>query len=244
MPTKKKKEVIEAEYEEKEVTKNSKANKDTVKKPKKEKNKIEEIKETQKAFFFPRLIAYILDMLIISVILTLIMLVVPQSNNYSKYLEEYKKVQTDFKAGEISSTEFINKSIEIVPDLDRSNVLTMIVEVVVLILYFVVFQCYNKGQTIGKKLMHIKVVSNDNSELNFNNYVMRSIIVNSLLVNIVVIGLVLFINKEIYFYTSYILQAIQSVLIIVSAFMMMYKKDGRGIQDYFAHTKVVMCEEE
>ena len=120
----------------------------------------------------------------------------------------------------------------------------MIVEVVVIILYYVVFQCYNKGQTIGKKLMHIKVVSNNGDELNINNYIMRSIIVNSLLINIVLIGLVLFTSKEIYFYTSYILQGIQSVLVIVSAFMMMYKKDGRGIQDYLAHTKVIMCDGE
>lgn len=236
MSTKEKKKVIEAEFEEK--------NSEQVKDKKVDEVIYEEDNNTQKAFFFPRLIAYIVDALLVSIVLTLIMLVVPQSGNYSKYLEEYKKVQTDFKAGEISSTEFINKSVEIVPDLDRSNVLTMIVEVVVIILYYVVFQCYNKGQTIGKKLMHIKVVSNNGDELNVNNYIMRSIIVNSLLINIVLIGLVLFTGKEIYFYTSYILQGIQSVLVIVSAFMMMYKKDGRGIQDYLAHTKVIMCDGE
>lgn len=203
-----------------------------------------EKKYIQKAFFFPRLIAYIVDFLIVTLVVSGILVVLPQSENYNKYLEEYEQVQVDFLEKKITANEYMNYSIEVVHDLDYANVLSMILEVVALILYFVVFQFYNKGQTIGKKLMHIRVVSDTDQELNINNYIIRSIIVNSLLVNILIIGMVLFVDKYVYYYTCYGLQAIQTILIIVSAFMVMYKKDGRGIQDYVAHTKVIMCDRE
>ena len=255
-----KKEVPEAEIEVKNTkkkvdsTKNKTTKKKTVNKEKIDNIRIDKVEEgsinvnntkyTQKAFFFPRLIAYIIDIMIVSLVLSGILMIVPQSENYKKYLKEYEQIQTDFVEEKITADEYMNQSIEVVHDLDYSNVLSMILEVVVIILYFVVFQCYNKGQTVGKKLMHIRVVSNNDQELNINHYVIRSIIINSLFLDILIIGMVLFMNKQVYYYTSFSLQGIQTVLLIVSAFMVMYKKDGRGIQDYVANTKVIMCDGE
>ena len=42
---------------------------------------------------------------------------------------------------------------------------------------------------------------------------------------VIFIGMVLFMNKQIYYYSSFGLQGVQTILLIVSAFMMMYKKD-------------------
>lgn len=256
-----KKEIPEAEVEVKKVsqkknsTRSASSKTQTAKKEtsKSKKDVIEKVVEKevsskkeykQKAFFFPRLIAYIIDAMIISLVVSGILMFVPQSENYSKYLEESKQLQTDFIEEKISSSEYMNRLMDIVYDIDYCSVISMIVEVVVIILYFVVFQCYNKGQTIGKKLMHIRVVSNDDSELNVNHYLMRSVIINSLFLDILIIGMVLFMNRQIYGYFSYVLQGIQVVFIVVSAFMVMYRRDGRGIQDYLGNTKVIMCNEE
>lgn len=252
-----KKEIPEAEVEVKKTnqkknpTKSAANKKQSVKKEvkKSQENVIEKEADSkkeykQKAFFFPRLIAYIIDAIIISLVASGILMFVPQSENYSKYLEESKQLQTDFLEEKISSSEYMNRLMDVVYDIDYCSVISMIVEVVVIILYFVVFQCYNKGQTIGKKLMHIRVVSNDDSELTINHYLMRSVIINSLFLDILIIGMVLFMNRQLYGYFSYVLQGIQVVVIIVSAFMVMCKRDGRGIQDYLGNTKVIMCNEE
>lgn len=265
-----KKEVQEAEFEEvkktkKETAKKSekqvdkkttkKANENVSKKAVKKEDKseekvvIEEIvdkkeKKHQPAYFFPRLIAYILDMLIISFVLSFILMIVPQSENYNAYLKEYEQLQTDYMEEKIDAEEYMNRSVEVVYDLDYSNVMSMIIEIVIIILYFVVFQCYNKGQTFGKKLMHIRVVSNDDRKLNFNNYIYRSIIIHSLLINMLIIAMVLFMNKQVYYYTSFGLQGLQMTLIVVSLFMVLFRKDGRGIQDIVGNTKVIMCDEE
>lgn len=225
----KKKEVIEAEIEVKDSS--------TVVEEKK-------VVKTQKAFFFPRVIAYIIDIIIVSLLSSLVMMILPQSDNYNKYLKEYEQIQTDLLDEKITADEYIQRSIEVVHDLDYSNVISMIVEVVILILYFVVFQCYNRGQTFGKKIMHIKVVSNNEDKLTFNNFIYRSVIIHSLLANVLIIGMVLFVDKTVYYYSSFALQGIQMLLIIISIFMVMYKKDGRGIQDLVGNTKVVMCNEE
>lgn len=202
------------------------------------------VKYDQKAFFFPRVIAYILDIILVSLVASFIMMTLPRSENYDVYLKEYEQVQLELMESKITANEYIQRSIEIVHDLDYSNVLSMIVEMILLILYFVIFQCYNKGQTLGKKIMHIRVVSNSGEELTLNHYVYRSVILHSLLANFLIIGMVLFIDKTVYYYSSFTLQGIQILLIIISVFMIMYKKDGRGIQDLVGNTKVIMCNEE
>ena len=104
----------------------------------------------------------------------------------------------------------------------------------------VVYQFYNKGQTLGKRLMKIRVVSNDNRELTINDYIFRSMILNSVLVNILVVVLVMFMNKNYYFYVSFPLQLVQIVLSLITIFMILFRKDGRGLHDMVAHSKVVM----
>lgn len=202
------------------------------------------IKTRQKAYFFPRLIAYIIDILLVSLITTGVLFFVPSSDNYNKYLNEYREIQNDFYNSEISTDEFLNKSANVLYDIDYNNVPSMIVEVVIIILYFVVFQFYNKGQTLGKKLMHIKIVANNDDEvLTMNHYIIRAVIINFLFVNILIIGMVLFMNRNYYYYASYAIQGIQYILIIISIFMVMFRKDGRGLHDKLAKTKVIMCDE-
>ena len=138
MPRKKKEEVIEA------VICEDKTN---------EENKYVAETRVQKPYFFPRLVAYIIDMILVSLVCTGIMFVVPKNNNYQKYMKEYEKIQTELIEEKIDVKEYFNKAVDIVYDIDYCNVFSMIIEVTLIILYFVVFQFYNKGQTFGKKLI-------------------------------------------------------------------------------------------
>ena len=55
---------------------------------------------------------------------------------------------------EITEEEYLVLYDEISYELSRTNVTQTIVIVAVTILYFVVFNYYNSGQTLGKKLMN------------------------------------------------------------------------------------------
>ena len=195
-----------------------------------------------KAYFFPRMIAYIIDIFLVSMVASLILMIIPANNNLPKLQEEAIALQENYMNKKITSEEFIRQYALVTYDIDYASVISYIIQVVVTILYFVVFQHYNKGQTFGKKLMKIQVVSVNDKELTFNDYLYRSIILDSVLANILIIILVMFLNKNYYFYSSLTLQMIQIVLSLVTIFMVLLKKDGRGIHDIVSHSKVVMID--
>ena len=114
--------------------------------------------------------------------------------------------------------------------------------IVVEILYFMVLQFYLGGQTLGKRLLKIKIVKQDGSDLSMNDVVIRNLINNSIFADIVVAIMILF-NKNVYFYGSSIVQIIQYIIIFVSIFMIIVRKDGRSVSDLIAGTRVVKVKE-
>lgn len=206
--------------------------------------KIEEAltKETlknDKPYFFPRLVAYIIDVTLVSIVCSGILFLFPKNENYSKYLKEYQEVQTNFIDNKIEADEYIHKVADITYDIDYSNVLSMIVEVVLLILYFIVFQFYNKGQTFGKKLMKLRVVSTNGNELTLNQVTYRALIIDSILINLFMIAALLFLGRNYYYYASLSLQILSGIIIFVTLMMIFFRKDGRGLHDVVTGTKVI-----
>ena len=206
--------------------------------------KIEEAltKETlknDKPYFFPRLVAYIIDVTLVSIVCSGILFLFLKNENYSKYLKEYQEVQTNFIDNKIEADEYIHKVADITYDIDYSNVLSMIVEVVLLILYFIVFQFYNKGQTFGKKLMKLRVVNNNGNELTLNQVTCRALIIDSILINLFMIAALLFSGRNYYYYASLSLQILSGIIIFVTLMMIFFRKDGRGLHDVVTGTKVI-----
>lgn len=227
MARKKKDEVIDAVIYEKNSTN--------------EEDRTEEvIKDNVKPYFFPRLVAYIIDVILVSIICSGIMFFIPENKNYDKYMKEYEKIQTDFMIeNKITAEEYFNKSLDVVYDIDYNNVLPIIIEVVLIILYFVVFQFYNKGQTFGKKLMKLRVISVKDEELTLNQVAYRALIINSILINILMLGSLLFLGRNYYFYANTTLQFIAVIIEFTTLMMILFRKDGRGLHDVIAGTKVI-----
>lgn len=192
-----------------------------------------------KPYFFPRLVAYIIDIILVSIVCSGIMFLIPKNENYSKYMKEYKQIQADYMEQKIDMEEYFNKSMNVVYDIDYSNVMSMIIEIVLIILYFVVFQFYNKGQTFGKKLMKLRIVSTKDSDLTLNQVTYRSLINNSILVNILILGSLLFLGRNYYYYASLVLQIIAAIIIVTTLMMILFRKDGKGLHDVVAGTKVI-----
>lgn len=199
---------------------------------------VENTETTEKPYFFPRLVAYIIDVLLVSIVCTGILFLVPENKNYDKYMKEYEQIQTDYIEEKITTDEYLNKSVDVVYDIDYSNVVPMIIETVLLILYFIVFQFYNKGQTFGKKLMKLRLVS-VKDELTVNNVAFHALIVNAIFINILIIAALLFVGKDYYYYTSLALQVVSMLITFSILIMILFRKDGRGLHDVVAGTKVI-----
>lgn len=196
----------------------------------------------KKAYFFPRITAYVIDILIISLLSALITIFLPADKNLVQLNEEYKQLQTDYLELKIDKDIYVARSVEYVYEIDYANTFVTIIQLMVIILYFIVFQFYNKGQTLGKKIMKVKVVSSDGGELSMNQFVYRSLIIHAILVNMIMIGCVLFMSKTPYYYTSVTFQFVQMILVIGSLLMVSFRKDGKGLHDLVAKTQVVMVD--
>lgn len=203
----------------------------------------------EKPYFFPRLLAFIIDVLVINAICFGVLLLVPKNENYSKYTKESEAIQIKkmelmqkddlTKEDREQITQYNNQLKEIAYDIDYNNVLSILIEIVIMILYFIVFQFYNKGKTIGKKLMKLKVISVTSEELTLNQVAIRALITDSILVNMLIVGSLLFINRDYYFYASSGLGILAYIVLVTTLFMILFRKDGRGLHDIVAGTKVV-----
>ena len=154
----------------------------------------------------------------------------------SEILEKYQNQ-------EISAKTYFNQSMDNSYQLSKETGLTNIVTIVVYVLYFIVYQMYMNGQTIGKRIMKIRVVKNKDGTLSMNDMLIRGLINNYILANILIAIFVL-INRNTYVYGSSIVQIIQYAILIASIFMIIIRKDGRSVADLICGTKVVSLKEE
>lgn len=207
-------------------------------KKKVKKSKKEENKEAEKALFIQRLFAYLIDIFIISFVASLIALPFIDAEQYSKYSKDLKEMTQKYTTNEINSEDYLIQSETLTYNISRLNAPTTFITVVLGVLYFIVFQVYNSGKTIGKKIVGIKVISED-GELTTNQMIFRSFISNSILLNIINIILLLTMNKTGYIYTFGGFELVQYTITIVSLFMVMFSKEGKAIHDRLVHTKVV-----
>ena len=105
-------------------------------------------------------------------------------------------------------------------------------------IYFVIVQYKLGGQTVGKKILNIKVESTK-GKLNVNQLIFRSLIINEIAFNM--LNLVsIFVFKNATFSTvSGVLNMANVALILICAVMVIANKDKRGLHDMIAKTKVV-----
>ena len=195
--------------------------------------------EKQNALFLQRLMAYIIDVLLISFAVSLLSLPFYDTEGIQKLDSANQKIMNKYMDKKIDVKSYFSESSEINYEIARKSGVIYLFELVLSIIYFVVYQFYNDGETLGKKVMHIKVVKNDESELTINDLIYRSLIINSIFINIIILSLIIFASSNVYFYGALTIQFIQYAVVIISAFMVMFSKSSRGLHDLVANTKVI-----
>ena len=196
------------------------------------------VRKVGKASFTKRLAAYIIDLLVVYCIASLISTPFLNQNNSDKVAKEMIEVADKYEKREISSNEYFENYSSISYKIARNTGIYSIVTIFIEIVYFVVLQIKLNGQTLGKRIMKLRVVS-ENGNLDVNQMIFRSFIANFILLNIISFVFMLFCPKSIYFYGIAFFEFIQYVICIISIFMVMYSKSGQSIHDKIAHTKVV-----
>lgn len=107
-------------------------------------------------------------------------------------------------------------------------------------LYFVGFQKWNKNQTVGKKLMNLKVVNkNKKDDVKVWQYLVRTLIVYNLFFSGLNVCLALCFNTKLFFTLSLIVSIIGYVITYLGYGMILFRKDGKGLHDLLSGTEVM-----
>ena len=194
-------------------------------------------KEMKKASFIKRICAYIIDYILVMLLISIISTPFVDAKKTDKIEKETLEIIEKYNDGKINSDEYIAMYTDVYYRLSRSTGVVTFITIIVYVLYFVVFQLYNKGQTIGKKLLKIKVISSE-GDLSMNQMIFRSLLCNMILLNIINFALLTFSPKDVYAKSSALLTVIQYIIVFVSI-IMATKKEGKTVHDRIAHTRVV-----
>ena len=173
--------------------------------------------EFEKAYFVSRFVAFLLDILIVGFVASILTLPF-QTESVQKLNNEAMDASKSYINQEISSTVYINKSIDINYQLAKATGISKVITILIYVIYFIVIQKKMNGQTIGKKIMKIKVIKDEEEELTTNDLLFRSLINNSIFCNILIVIFAL-INKNVCFYGTSIVQLIHTLVVLISAFM-------------------------
>ncbi len=189
-----------------------------------------------KASLKKRTTAYLIDIIIMLIILGFISIFYKPDNIILN--KSLNLLTMEYASGDITFTNYMTHSSEIYKQIDLNNLIINIINTVYIIGYFIILPYFNNGQTIGKKMMSINVRAKSNGKLTIQKLFVRNLIINGLFYLLTVIICSLTVPAQYYFITVTILGIIQIGLILASMFMVVYRKDKKGLHDILAGTWV------
>lgn len=192
----------------------------------------------KKANFYKRLVAYTIDMFIVGLVISII------SYNFDttrleKLSDKSIKLMNSFTNGDISSDKYFFEYADILYKVNKANVNSNLLGLVIYVGYFVLFQFFNGGATIGKKLLKIKVVSQGGGEVSLRQMIVRTSIINGI-VPLALSLILVFTTKGLVFLTlSSVVGLFENIFVIICVFMLLYKSDCLALHDIMSKSVVI-----
>ena len=191
-----------------------------------------------KSNFGKRLVAYILDAIIVSLIFSVLTMFIKESNNLINLNNQLNTISENLINKTITMKEYFNQVASVQYLISKETFLQNLFSLILMIGYFIILPYYYNGQTIGKKMMKIKIVKEED-KLTINDLALRSLLANGIAMTFIELALIFLIKDTPYFITISILSFIQFLLVITSVFMILYRKDKKALHDIVCKTLVV-----
>ena len=195
-----------------------------------------------------RVMAYLMDFLFITILVSLIVnikFINPYLDNYRKAYDEYNELITDVNEDKLNveSSEYKTKIVELTYDLNKYRVISASISSILFLGYFGVLQYFLNGQTLGKKIMKIKVASANNKKLTILNFITRSVILNNIIFSVLLIVGVFVFSKSNYYYLSLVVSYLELLVMSLIVLMLVLRKDNRGLHDLITNTRVISVDD-
>ena len=211
-------------------------------------------KDVNKPTFFKRVVAYVIDMFVVLLLSSMIVYIINGGNNrdaaYFDNLrilnEKVKVTEEKYKKEEITKEEYdelYKEYLKESDDLYYNNVVdtvdVSIATASISLVYYVILCYFCHGITLGKYIMKLRIVSANDKELNLGHYLIRGLLVNLILSNLINITFVYSMSKETFLSIYPKLSSALSIFLLVTILFIMYREDGRGLHDLLSNTKVI-----
>lgn len=193
-----------------------------------------------KALFSQRFVAFMIDLILVSVFTSLVTAIIPTNSSIDKLYNQQVKIVENYTSGKIAMQEYVNQLVDINYDIAKQTGIITLVSIAISLLYYVLYVYKNDGQSIGKKIMRIKIKKKDkDKELTMNDLLFRTMILQGTLVSIIGFCTILFLDKDTYLATNSLLNLVQYSILIISFFLVAFTKEKQGLHDIVAKTEVV-----
>lgn len=188
-----------------------------------------------------RIGAYLVDMLIILVISNILSGFLPNHDKVTEVASESSTVISEYFEAVQNNDKDLDKYIERLNDcnyeLAKVSVYSDLFTVVLYFLYFIVFQRYNSGQTIGKGLLKIEVVSSSEDEVTFKQMLLRGIVLFPIVTTLLNCLIISIFNQGIYDSFSTFIMLLELGLLLSCVIPLLLNKTG--LHEVLSKTSVV-----
>jgi uncharacterized RDD family membrane protein YckC len=188
---------------------------------------------------FKRTLAFIIDFLLVAVLSSLIIYFIPHSTNYEKTLVDTTELRSKLSDKSLSNDDFIKINTELTYNSYKYGVVESSITIVLMISYFACFTYFANGETIGKKLLKIRVVSLDDKKPSFLSAIIRSFLITRTFGDIITLSLALILKKNAFVSSYKYIDMFITIVWIMCPIIAIWREDGRGLHDLLAGTKVV-----
>lgn len=185
-----------------------------------------------------RLLAYIIDVFIVSFIVGII-LVGRDTRVDEARSRDLMKLIDDYSNETIDTDEYLNKYSNIIYETNQDNFNDNLVYFVIGVGYFLIFQFLNGGCSIGKKLMKIRIVSNDKKDIKFWQLLIRVCLINEILPML----LLLIFTKILSGYSFLIgygsVSILRNLIVIICGLTLLLSKSHISFHDRLSNSQVI-----
>ena len=197
-------------------------------------------KKEVKALFSQRFVAFMIDWFLVSALTTLVTTFIPTNGTIDKLYDQQTKIIENYTSQKITMEEYVNQLVDISYDIAKQTGIATLVGIAISLLYYVLYVYKNDGQTIGKKMMKIKIKKKNDDQLTMNDLLFRTMILQGTLVSIIGFCTILFLDKDTYLATNSLLNLVQYSILLVSFFLIAFTKEKQGLHDKLVGT-IVVC---
>ena len=125
-------------------------------------------------------------------------------------------------------------------NVEKNSICYFIIYLIVTFSYFVGFNYYTKGQTLGKKLLRLRIVNSkeEQDKVSILNYFIRCLFLYQPLYYIVKLIGVFILSSNNYYQITSIVYDINYYLEFIIILTVMIRMDGRGLHDLASSTRI------